>query len=747
MKKFLLTLATAAFVAGTVSAQLPALKGQKLASPAKELPALKAEGSTSLNLFKADAQLQKNVIAPSNSELQLPASENSLLRNESAVRDPKMLSYLYDYSAYTDDDIKLGTLGYGYSTFSSYRIGYASLFSKYTVSRLAGNKVTSISFLPWLGNFSNAEVFLMDGNFKKLWSASVEITGASLNTVECDYTITGNEGDYLLVGYTAITTASSSDQYAANYGVIYPMIKDETDLAAGCYFIYGAQDGSQYGAMSAATYSDGNYAFPIWATTEGDAGINDNDVALFSANTVRAKGYSGTANADITFLNTGLNNVSSVDYRYMLLNQSGTPVKEATGTYTFDSPVGYLQYGSFPVSAQLPDNLAWGVGDVEVLNVNGVTDQYDGGSDYENVSEFYAYSLGNFPVSRRALVEEYTSTACGYCPRGILGMDALGEEYDKNDANVLNDVNLITIHSYPYSDADPLADQSYNYAAEYYGASLPSAQINRVEEVDPFYGNNSSATTAKEGIVATVASYLENNPYCEAQLGVTSEYDESDGTVTVNATIDFLTAPLSGEYSVGYVLTENGLSGTQTNYYSGYASSFTGDIVDLCNKAQTYKAEYNYVSRYSTNCQGVDYSTYKYYDAENAALPASAAGTVTHSAVFDMPSGVDTQSANIVAILYDNKTKEVVQSTSAWLGYASTGIDKAKVAPSANIAIADGAFNVTAENATAQVYTVDGKLVSSCSVNGTASLPTFGKGVYVIRVVSGSNVSTRTATF
>ena len=76
-----------------------------------------------------------------------------------------------------------------------------------------------------------------------------------------------------------------------------------------------------------------------------------------------------------------------------------------------------------------------------------------------------------------------------------------------------------------------------------------------------------------------------------------------------------------------------------------------------------------------------------------------------------------------------------------------TGIETAENAAAANIAVADGAFNITAENAEAQVYNAEGKLVSSCKVNGSASLPTFGKGVYVVRVVSGGKVMTKKAAF
>ena len=79
----------------------------------------------------------------------------------------------------------------------------------------------------------------------------------------------------------------------------------------------------------------------------------------------------------------------------------------------------------------------------------------------------------------------------------------------------------------------------------------------------------------------------------------------------------------------------------------------------------------------------------------------------------------------------------------------SAGINdvKADAADVADITAADGAFNVKANGVVAQVYDAQGRLVSSATVNGEASLPTFGKGVFIIRVTKGGNTTSQKAIF
>ena len=123
---------------------------------------------------------------------------------------------------------------------------------------------------------------------------------------------------------------------------------------------------------------------------------------------------------------------------------------------------------------------------------------------------------------------------------------------------------------------------------------------------------------------------------------------------------------------------------------------------------------------------------------------------------FDVPSrkkpAVNAENLSLVALLIDRQSGAIVTAAEVKLteeGQESgpSAIETVENAEAASIAVAEGAFTVTANNAVAEVYTVDGKLVSSCTVNGTASLPTFGTGAYVIRVKADGKVITKKATF
>ena len=89
------------------------------------------------------------------------------------------------------------------------------------------------------------------------------------------------------------------------------------------------------------------------------------------------------------------------------------------------------------------------------------------------------------------------------------------------------------------------------------------------------------------------------------------------------------------------------------------------------------------------------------------------------------------------AIKQTNQTGEVINAINN--ASASDG--------SAQVTVANGAFNVKAAHATAQVFDAEGRLVSSATINGEASLPTFGHGVYVIRVAEEGHITTHKAVF
>lgn len=732
MKHFLLALVAAFCISEGANAQLVQKSASQVKAPKTALTA------------RPDAKLQSlpqgSLKLQANPELKLNLPHRDSRAYGDETRSNQEISFVTDPSQNSIDEWWLAATGLSYSNsyVQAYMFGYASYFPETMYEALIGNTITEVEFFTWYGVYENAFVFLLDGSGNLLWSQDLEMEEYAIMSVTCDYEITGDEGG-IYAGFVANLSQSDNDPYASSYGMTTAMFDDNTELGTGFYMMYS--DGENFGVFydlgtwyDDATYtSTSTYAYPIWLKTEGDNYISSVDASLASLYTAREKGVNKQYEQYGTVSNCGLETINSLSYTFEL---DGAYLD---GTYTFTDGLPPFSSAAVPFTCFLPETQKHAEGTLTITAVNGAADE----DASNNSSSFDIYALGNYPVDRNVLVEEHTGLWCGYCPRGIVGMDALKEAFGRDR------VNVVTIH---YDDdlyTDVLFPVIYLYASSY---GWPSAFINRELYADPYYGFESDCTSAEDGIVAAVQEYMDTYPYCEAKLGFTSSYDSSDKTITVSSTIDFVIDTESNEYSVAYYLTEDERTGSQYNYYNGWTSygyTLNDDLTFLNTAGSYYNATFNDVALYLTDTHGYDYTTGSLIANETGFLPATTAGsTLTHTASFEMPDlGSDWTRMSIVALLYDNKTFTIIQSAYAYLAEATTGIESATTSEQALISVDNGAFTVTANDAKAEVYSLDGKLVSSAHISGTTSLPTFGHGVYVIRVIEDGNVTTKKATF
>lgn len=168
-----------------------------------------------------------------------------------------------------------------------------------------------------------------------------------------------------------------------------------------------------------------------------------------------------------------------------------------------------------------------------------------------------ALSKGNMfllskAVARKSLVEEFTAMWCGYCPRGILGMEKLRDIY-------LEDVVIVAVH------ADDAMDCSKDYADILDGVpGFPSAHVDRTYlGVDPYFGLSNEF-----GIADLVDDCSKIMPIARVNA-----YADIDGDVLMaKSEVEFLYSGDASDFSVAYILTEDGMqdeSWTQSNSYSG----------------------------------------------------------------------------------------------------------------------------------------------------------------------------------
>lgn len=742
MKKLLLSLAAAVLLCAPASAQLLQKKASATLGQKKEVPAWAQK-----QLLKGQS-LQFSPIA---------MESQKLLSRASSQRSRTELSYQVDGTEMQECGLvplfNPGTLaqysftGYGYGAFF-----YGDMFSRYT-----GNTIKSINFAVWPGNYSNILVFILDGTTgEALWSTTVDQlkcidvnTGdLNMNAVPCDYVVTGEE-PIVYIGWVADYSPSADDPYASKYEGILPYYEDKTETGEGAYINGMKADGSFSLIASAGMLQDQDgsifyAAAAMTIDTEGENGLKDNDSCPIAMSTVRGNINNGKGGkTKVSVENLGLDPIQSVDYTLSLGSKS------ASGTYKFDEPISFYHFGVMEVPAVLSDEAGTGIATLTVTKVNGVDDEMVENDD--NVVQGYVYSLTE-NYRRMPVIEEFTSNTCGWCPYGIWGLrDAVKACSDNAIA--------IAIHTTYNSQLgeDPLAADSYQAVVKAYAESFPTAMINREATEHVLY--------APELALAISDQICEANVTLEGALTESMAGSSVSGKVKVDFSID---APAQ-MYGLAYVVTEDDVKGVrQLNYFSSnyYYYSSQYDDKSIMQGLGWTQEMLDYAKTGEADAQGNYWSTepmdhvacYLSSPMGNGALlPAVEKGKpVEVDFEFDVPSrkspAIDTENLHLAVLLFDQSSGIVVTAAQIKLSDENTSsgpssIDAVENAANAQVAVADGAFNVTADNATAEVYTVDGKLVSSCTVNGSASLPTFGNGVYVIRVVSDGKVITKKATF
>lgn len=757
MKHILLALATAAALAAPADAQN--LMSSKIT---KSMPMLKT-GLTFNPQVGQHAMINAKGIKP--------------MATTAVTRNPKNLSY-----EVSGDELKnlqpFSTFPHSALQQAGFAVGYAQVFGRDVLNRFAGNKLGKIKFFPWLGVYSNAKVFVYDASTidqvngtvgKALWSQDITIKGNTVNSVDCDYVIPA-EGlkQGIVVGFYANVKAASSDQNKDNYTVV--CYQDKTQAGSGGY-IWGH---SAQAEGFLANLSSQGAATALWCETEGDAGLRTEDVCAAAAD--QARGAVGSTQSILgQFINFGTDSIYSIDYTY----ENGG--KTTSGTVKFREPVKYYCASTFHFDA--PVNEAAGRytnGKLTITKANGKDDEYTTGRDNE-----YPY-VNTVALSeaykRTPVIEEFTSTTCGNCPLGIIGLPKAVEAVNGKAVAIAVHADYDP-NSYGY---DPLVSSSYENVAYQYASSFPSAFVNREEMTHAYYG-----------IVDAVKEMAEKP--CEVSMTFTPK--KTLQGIKMNTKLNFTIDAAEGEYGIAYAVTEDNVENvSQLNYFSYYYNEGTkkgypqyvtwfndlpSDVKPLATGKFTTIEDGNNISYWSdftmnhVGCS-IDDPTFATSEAvyNKLVLPAIVKGQeVAHTYTLKNPTrtagkdnygnalqytsevpAVNNENLKYAALLIDLRSGKILTGCQAALGETVTSNEKADLtagindvkadaADIADITAADGAFTVKANGAVAQVYDAQGRLVSSATVNGEASLPTFGKGVFIIRVTKGGNTTSQKAIF
>ena len=164
----------------------------------------------------------------------------------------------------------------------------------------------------------------------------------------------------------------------------------------------------------------------------------------------------------------------------------------------------------------------------------------------------------------RPLIEEYTGTWCGWCIRGLVGMELMRETFGDDFIGV----------AYHNGDAMQITT---NYPNNVTG--FPSAFLERNYSIDPLYGFGN----VSGGIINDMRQMAAIEAI--AGIDVTAMWTSADKTaIDVNVTSYFTSDYDNANFAIEVMLIADDLYGTgsswnQSNYYSGYSEYAKDDYL------------------------------------------------------------------------------------------------------------------------------------------------------------------------
>ena len=247
---------------------------------------------------------------------------------------------------------------------------------------------------------------------------------------------------------------------------------------------------------------------------------------------------------NISLANNGQATANNVSYT---ITSNGVTGEEQT--VTLDAPIATYATGSMTISLDGTQVASSTPMTLTITKVNGQP------NESKNSSTKFTLNTLDRIIQRNVVVEEFTGTGCGWCPRGLVGMEKLRQTFGDRFVG-------IGIHQYNNTDAMYIADYPY---LNFGGA--PSCRINRGDVIDPYFGSSED-----------ICNDFREEMHEPAMVAVDVQGFMNEALTEVDATAYIEPLFDTDEYKLELALVADGLSGTtsawwQSNYYSSQPSS------------------------------------------------------------------------------------------------------------------------------------------------------------------------------
>lgn len=429
-----------------------------------------------------------------------------------------------------------------------------------------------------------------------------------------------------------------------------------------------------------------------------------------------------------TIKNNGLTNITSFTAKYF----DGT----TTQSSTFNSlNLAYGQTYNFTIST--PFTITQPV----QTNIKVWAD-VTGDVDHTNDTMITTVNGYSFLPNHKVVFEEATGTWCGWCVRGAVYMDSM---YNVNP----NTTELIAVHN-----ADPMVVSAYDSGIGTMISGYPNALCGRKTQI---------------GDPSTMFTMYNNhkNDFGIADLTVNGSFNAGTRLATISVDVNpassFTNNTTSNDYRLAVVFTENGVTGTTTqydqhNYYSG------GSYGQMVGAGHHFDTEANPVVAANMVYDFVARDIVGGFNGLANSLPSGIVSGAVSSKTFTytVPAAYNANKMRAIALLIDAKNKLIYNSNGVNLSSIVTNIQQQSAEtvefalfPNPTAFSTTIEFNLTSEeNVTVNIYNSLGSLVYSDVKNNlqtgqnyiSLNTETFANGIYNVVIATKKGVSTKKLT-
>lgn len=328
----------------------------------------------------------------------------------------------------------------------------------------------------------------------------------------------------------------------------------------------------------------------------------------------------------------------------------------------------------------------------------------EGHSDENPANNTYAKTINSMSnlVARKVLIEEFSTTQCGNCPRAHTMMKEITEGRD--------DIALV-IHHAGYGQDNYTITASRNYLNFYNGSTYaPAMMIDRrnlgEQGAQGYVGSEIGAAPGPVFMVGTQDEVEDLINYCFDQpafitVNIEDSYNEETRELTVRVygetVIDFEVAPY-----INIFLTESGM----VNYQNGGGNNYVHNHAIRATMTSTWGDELTFTDK--------KYDVTYTYKLNDKWLPEN-------MSIIAFVAKYDSQNVNNCEV-YNTDWKNTEYGA---------GVDNI-TNDNCNVWAANGHIYLNGSYETAEIFSLDGRLVKQ--IENTTSVEMENAGIYLVRV-------------